>query len=113
MISKTTATLWRQITATAIGTSAIAVGALAFASSAQAETFEYSCTTNPGAYAANATIGAYHVERRGADRDQVCKVYNDAYKLLGTMTKTDYGYYSVPKNVIGLPTTAQASQISQ
>jgi hypothetical protein len=95
MTSNTTPAVWRRITATAIGASAIAVGAMAMSAPANAETFEHSCTTNPGAYATGAVIGAYHTERRGNDRDEVCKVYTAAYKLLGTMTKTDYGYYSV------------------
>jgi hypothetical protein len=94
MTSNTTPALWRRITATAIGASAIAVGAMAMSAPANAETFEHSCTTNPGAYATNATIGAYHTERRGADRDQICKVYTAAYQLLGTTTHTDYGYYN-------------------
>ena len=110
MTSNTTHTLFRRITATAIGASAIAVGALAFAPGAQAETFEHSCTTNPGAYATGATIGAYHVERRGVDRDQICKVYTANYTLLGTMTHTDYGYYQ--KHLPQLPVPVEASQIA-
>jgi len=73
----------------------VLIGAVAFAPGAQAETFEHSCTTNPGAYAANAVIGAFHTERRGVDRDQVCKVYTANYKLLGTTIHTDYGYYNL------------------
>jgi hypothetical protein len=91
----TTLAPWRRITATVIGAGAIAAGAMALSAPANAETFEHSCTTNPGSYAAGATIGAFHTERRGMDRDQICKVYNADYKLLGTMTHTDYGYYNV------------------
>src|SRR5436853_843055 len=95
--SNTTPAIWRRITATAIGASAIAFGAMALSAPANAETFEHSCTTNPAAYGPGAVVGAYHVERRGADRDEVCKVYTAGpiYKLLGTMTKTDYGYYNL------------------
>ena len=79
--------------------SAIAVGALALSPAAQAETFEHSCTTNPGAYATNAVTGVFHTERRDLDRDQICKVYNAGNKLLGTTTHTDYGYYKNPKHL--------------
>ena len=94
MSSNTTPALWRRITATAIGASAIAVGAMALSAPANAETFEHSCTTNPGAYAANAVSGVFHTERRGVDRDQICQVYDTAHKLMGTMIHTDYGYYN-------------------
>ena len=107
MTSITTPALWRRITATAIGASAIAVGAMAMSATANAETFEHSCTTNPGAYATGATIGAFHTERRGVDRDQICKVYTADYKLLGTTTHTDYGYY---KLTVQLPAGADQVQ---
>jgi lipid-binding SYLF domain-containing protein len=91
-----------RITAAAklvVAAGAIAVGAMAFAPGAQAETFEHSCTTNPGAYATNAVTGVFHTERRDFDRDQICKVYNAGNKLLGTTIHTDYGYYKNPKHL--------------
>ena len=111
MASNTTPALWRRITATAVGAGAIAVVAMTMSAPANAETFEHSCTTNLGAYATNAVIGAYHIERRGADRDQVCKVYTAAYKLLGTTTHTDYGWYNVPKHNLEQPLPVEASQV--
>jgi hypothetical protein len=111
MTSNTTPALWRRITVSAVGAGAIAIGAMAMSAPANAETFEHSCTTNPGAYATGATIGAYHIERRGVDRDQVCKVYTAAYKLLGTTTHTDYGWYSVPKHLYEQQLPVEASQV--
>jgi hypothetical protein len=96
----TSTTRRRQIAATTIAAGAMAIGALALtAPAAQAETFEHSCTTNPGAYATYAVTGVFHTERRDFDRDQICKVYNAASKLLGTTTHTDYGYYKNPKHL--------------
>jgi hypothetical protein len=96
----TSTTRFRQIAATTIAAGAMAIGALALtAPAAQAETFEHSCTTNPGAYATFAVTGVFHTERRDFDRDQICKVYNAASKLLGTTTHTDYRYYKNPKHL--------------
>jgi hypothetical protein len=93
---------------------AIAIGALALSPAAQAETFEHSCTTNPGAYAANAVTGVFHMERRDFDRDQICKVYNAGNKLLGTTTHTDYGYYKNPKHLgEQIQVQAPAAQVRQ
>ena len=93
---------------------AIAIGAMALAPGAQAETFEHSCTTNPGAYATYAVTGVFHTERRDFDRDQICKVYNAASKLLGTTTHTDYGYDKNPKHLgEQQQVPAQAAQVRQ
>ena len=75
--------------------SAIAVGAMALsAPAANAETFQQSCTTNPGAYAAGAVLGAYSTQRSGEDRIEFCKVYDVNKALLGTTNQTDYGWYT-------------------
>src|SRR2546423_455084 len=84
----------RQFATTALAAAAMTVGALALTPAAQAETFEHSCTTNPGAYATGAVKGVYSTERIGQDRYEVCKVYDATGKLLGTMNVPNYGYYS-------------------
>jgi hypothetical protein len=81
-----------------LGAGAIAIGTLTLTSqAANAETFQQSCETNAGAYADGASIGVYGTARRGLDRDEICKVYRYdrgfAPQLLGTTTRTDYGYY--------------------
>lgn len=103
-------TSFRQHAATALAAGAMAVGALALtAPVAQAQSFAQSCVTNPGAYASGAVKGVYHTERRGNDRDQICKVYDAANKLLGTTTKTDYNYYV--KHVEVLPVPPLSAQV--
>jgi len=77
---------------------AIAIGALALSPAAQAETFEHSCTTNPGAYATNAVRGEYSTQRIGQDRYEICKVYDAGNRLLGTTNVPNYGYYNSPKH---------------
>jgi hypothetical protein len=89
-----------RITAAAklvVAAGAIAVGAMAFAPGAQAETFEHSCTTNPGAYATNAVRGEYSTQRIGNDRYEICKVYDVGNRLLGTTNVPNYGYYNSVK----------------
>ena len=101
MKTNTTPALWRRITATAIGASAIAVGALAMgAPTANALTFEQSCTTQPGAYAAGAVLGVFSAVRNGNNRDETCKVYDAANKHLGTIHETKYDYYWSKKPVV-------------
>jgi len=85
-----------RLVATALGASAIAVGALAMSAPAGALTFEQSCKDNPGAYATGAESGVYSTERRGMDRDQICKLYGRSGNHLGTSIVTDYGFYKAP-----------------
>ena len=82
-----------------VGAAAIAVSAIAFSPAAQAETFEHSCTTNPGAYAAGGVRGVYSTKRVGADRDEICSVYDAHGKLLTQYTKPDYGFYNRRANL--------------
>lgn len=91
-------TLRNIVTATIAG-SAIAFGALGFSAPASAASIQQTCEQNPGAYATGAVRGVYSVQKRGFDRDQICKVYGAAGNLLGTYTKTDYGFYKVPGQV--------------
>lgn len=93
MNAKTT-TLHRLV-ATAVGASAIAVGALAASTPASAASIQQTCEQQPGLYADGAVLGVYSTQKRGFDRDQICKVYDAGHKLLGTYTTTDYGYYRV------------------
>ena len=91
----------RTLTATALGAGAIAVGALAMSAPAIAKpltqftSIQPTCEQHPGLYADGAVRGVYSTERRGNDRDQICKVYSAANKLLGTYNTTDYGYYTL------------------
>lgn len=79
---------------------AIAVSAVAFSAAAQAaETFEQSCITNPGAYAAGGVRGLYSTKRVGSDRDEICSAYDAKGKLLTQYTKPDYGFYDRRANV--------------
>jgi hypothetical protein len=79
---------------------AIAVSAIAFSPAAQAaESFQHSCMTNPGAYAAGAVRGVYSTKRVGNDRYEICSVYDANGKLLGQANKPDYGFYSRRANL--------------
>jgi hypothetical protein len=84
----------------AVGAGAI-IGALALSAPASAKplhtatSIQPTCEQHPDLYASGATLGVYSTQRRGADRDQICKVYDPTHKLLGTYTATDYGYYTV------------------
>lgn len=96
-----TITALHRFVATALGASAIAVGALAMSAPAGAVTFEQACKESPGLYASGAETGVYSTVRRGVDRDQICKLYGPSGNHLGTSIVTDYGFYkavpSVPK----------------
>jgi hypothetical protein len=90
----TTATKFRNLVTVAVGGAAIAVGALAFSAPASAATsIQQTCEQQPGLYAAGAVKGVYSTQKRGWDRDQICKVYDSNNKLLGVSTTTDYNYY--------------------
>src|SRR5215216_141096 len=93
----TITTVRNRITAAAtraVGAGAIAIGALALSAPASAATLQQTCVEHPNLYAAGATLGVYSTQKRGFDRDQICKVYDPA-KLLGVYTTTDYGYYKM------------------
>ena len=104
----TTATnLRNRITAAAtvaVGAGAIAIGALAFSAPASAAaTIQQACEQSPGQYADGATLGVYSTQKRGIDRDQICKLYDPSNRLLGTYIKTDYGFYKVVSPVTPPP----------
>ena len=90
---------FHRLVATAIGASAIAVGALATSTPASAASIQQTCEQQPGLYADGAVLGVYSTKKRGLDRDQICKVYDANHKLLGTYTATDYGYYRLARPV--------------
>jgi hypothetical protein len=96
-----------RLVATAVGASAIAVGALAMSAPASAASIQQSCEQQPGAYADGAVLGVYSTQKRGFDRDQICKLYDASHKLLGTYTATDYGYYRLVHPVTPPPVLSQ------
>ena len=80
----------------AVGAGAIAIGALALSAPASAAvTIQQTCEQSPGLYVNGATRGVYSTQKRGVDRDQICKLYNPAAQLVGIHTKTDYGFYKM------------------
>jgi hypothetical protein len=80
----------------AVGAGVIAIGALALSAPASAVTsIQPTCVEHPNLYADGATLGVYSTQKRGFDRDQICKVYDPSAKLLGVYTTTDYGYYKM------------------
>ena len=98
MNTTTAASIRNRITAAAtvaVGAGAIAIGALALSAPASAATIQQTCEQNPGMYADGATRGVYSTQKRGVDRDQICKLYDPAGQLRGTYIKTDYGYYKM------------------
>jgi hypothetical protein len=98
MNSITTTSIRNRITAAAtvaVGAGAIAIGAMALSAPASASTIQQVCEQSPGLYATGATVGVYSTQKRGVDRDQICKLYGPNAKLLGVYTKTDYGYYKM------------------
>jgi hypothetical protein len=97
-------TTLHRLVATAVGASAIAVGALAMSAPANAATsIQPTCEQHPELYATGAVLGVYSTQKRGFDRDQICKVYDASHKLLGTYTATDYGYYRLIQPVTPQP----------
>jgi hypothetical protein len=92
-MTSTNTTWQRRTAALVLAAGAIALGATALSPAAQAESFEHSCTTNPGSYAAGAVRGAYSTKRVGNDRDEICSVYASNGKLLAEDTVVDYGFY--------------------
>jgi hypothetical protein len=94
----TITTVRNRITAAAtvaVGAGAIAIGAMALSAPASAATLQQTCVEQPNLYAAGATLGVYSTQKRGFDRDQICKVYDPSAKLLGVYTTADYGYYKM------------------
>ena len=83
----------------AVGAGAIAMGALALSAPASAATLQQTCVEHPNLYADGATLGVYSTQKRGVDRDQICKLYDPSNKLLGVYTATDYGFYRGPVRV--------------
>ena len=101
-------TTFHRLVATAVGASAIAVGALAMSAPASAAaSIQQTCEQQPGLYADGAVLGVYSTQKRGFDRDQICKVYDASHKLLGTYTATDYGYYRLVRPVTPPPVLSQ------
>ena len=98
----TITTVRNRITAAAtvaVGAGAIAIGALALSAPASAATLQQTCVEHPDLYAAGATLGVYSTQKRGFDRDQICKVYDASSTLLGVYTTTDYGFYKMATKV--------------
>ena len=95
----TITTVRNRITAAAtvaVGAGAIAIGALALSAPASAVTsIQPTCVEHPNLYADGATLGVYSTQKRGFDRDQICKVYDASSTLLGVYTTTDYGFYKL------------------
>ena len=89
-----------RLTAATVGAAAVAVGTLAMSAPATSKPLPHvtsiqpTCEQHPELYATGAVRGVYSTQRRGNDRDQICKVYDAAAKLLGTYNSTDYGYYT-------------------
>ncbi|MDT5064334.1 MAG: hypothetical protein QOK02_489 [Mycobacterium sp.] len=101
-------TTLHRLVATAVGASAIAVGALAMSAPASAASnIQQSCEQQPGAYADGAVLGVYSTQKRGFDRDQICKLYDASHKLLGIYTATDYGYYRLARPVTPPPVLSE------
>ena len=102
-------TTFRRLVATAVGVSAIAVDALALGATANAATnIQPTCEQHPELYATGAVLGVYSTQRRGFDRDQICKAYDATHKLLVTYYATDYGYYRVVQPAPVPPVLASA-----
>jgi hypothetical protein len=101
-------TTLHRLVATAVGASAIAVGALAMSAPASAaNNVQPTCEQHPELYSTGAVLGVYSTQKRGIDRDQICKVYDANHKLLGTYTATDYGYYRLAQPVTPPPVLSQ------
>jgi hypothetical protein len=84
----------RRTAAFVLTAAAIAAGSMALSPAAHAESFEHSCITNPGAYAAGAVRGVYSTQRVGNDRNEICALYDAHGKHLSDYTKPDYGFYT-------------------
>ncbi|MFE3291268.1 hypothetical protein [Rhodococcus sp. NPDC059234] len=92
----------------------LSAGAIAFAAfspAAQADTFEHTCTTNPGAYGTGAVRGDYSTIRQGDDRDEFCAVYDQNGRPLGRYSVTDHGYYA--KTAVAPPGAATPGPYAQ
>ncbi len=91
----TTLTILRRLTTAAVGAGAVAIDALAMGAPANAETLPALLRDQPGRV--RRRRGARRVQhraaRRGWDRDEICKVYDAAGKLLGTAYHQNYGDY--------------------
>ena len=90
-----------RLAAATVGAAAITVGALAMSAPAMSKPLPHvtsiqpTCEQHPDLYATGAVLGVYSTQRRGEDRDQICKTYDAAGKRLGTHYSTDYGYYTL------------------
>ncbi|MBJ7339359.1 hypothetical protein [Mycolicibacterium sp.] len=99
----TSLTTIRRLTTVALGAGAVAVGALAMGAPVNADTFQHSCETNPGAYATGAVRGVFTTQKQGWDLDQICKVYDASSKLLGTTHQPIYGYFRLAQSPVTPP----------
>ncbi|TPG35211.1 hypothetical protein [Mycolicibacterium hodleri] len=99
----TSLTTLRRLTTVALGAGAVAIGALAMGAPANADTFQHSCETNPGAYAAGAVKGVFSTQRSGLDLEQICKVYDANGKHLGTMYSPIYGFFKPVRQIPTAP----------
>ena len=100
---------FHRLVATAVSASAIAVGALALGAPANAATnIQPTCEQHPELYATGAVLGVYSTQRRGFDREQICKAYDAGHKLLLTYYTTDAGYYRVVQPAPVLPVLISA-----
>lgn len=108
MTKNTAPTLWRRITAIAIGAGAITVGAVALHTPlANAATVKEVCQTNPRAYDDGATRGVFYTTRSGNDLVENCKLYGANGKLRGTYSAYVYGYFNKPGAPLPGPLPAQ------
>ena len=71
-------------------------------------TIQPTCEQHPGLYTTGAVLGVYSTQRRGIDRDEIRKAYDANHELLGTYTKTDYGYYRLDGPVASRPVLSHA-----
>jgi len=55
----------------------------------------------------------YSTQKRGWDRDQICKVYDSNNKLLGVSTTTDYNYYRLTAPIQPPPVKRASEHRSQ
>ena len=106
MTSNNSNTVWRRITATALGAGAIAVGAMVLgAPAAQADSqfdgFKVECVQHPqdlsglpnaatGVYSELRTNDGVHANRFGSQLDQICKFYDRRGTYLTSYTRETY-----------------------
>jgi len=99
-------TVWRRISAAALGAGAVAVGAMvigapAAQADAQFDQFKQLCIYQPqtldgrddavtGAYSELRTNDGVHPNRFGSQLDQTCKFYDRRGKYINSMTRETY-----------------------